>query len=86
MIAASSERNPTGQALIQHAAQRVLIRQAQHRRASGDCNFKLTDPASDLLPRDVVDRAQELPCGGQPAAGQGIRVPDKGIFWPTITS
>ena len=54
------ERDPPGQALVQHAAQRVLIGQAQHRRAP------------DLLRRHVVDRAQELARRGQPAAGHRV--------------
>src|ERR1700730_10929119 len=54
------ERHPPGQALIQHAPQRVLIRQPQHRRAP------------DLLRRHVVDRAQELPRRGQPATRHGV--------------
>ena len=50
------KRNPPGQALIQHAAQRILISQPQHRRPP------------DLLRRHVIDRAQELPRRRQPAA------------------
>ena len=48
------ERDPPGQALVQHAAQRVLVGQAQHRGAP------------DLFRRHVVDRAKELPRGRQP--------------------
>ena len=54
------ERNPPGQALVQHAAQRVLVGQAGHRRAP------------DLLRGDVVDRAEELARRGQPAARHGV--------------
>ena len=54
------ERDPPGQALVQDAAERVLVGLARHRRAP------------DLLRGDVVDRAQELPRGGQPTAGHRV--------------
>ena len=54
------ERHPSGQALVQDAAERVLVGLAQHRRAP------------DLLRGDIVDRAQELARRGQPAAGHRV--------------
>ncbi len=54
------ERNTAGEAFVQHAAQRVLVGLAVHRGAA------------DLLGSDVVDRAEELPSRGQPAAGHDV--------------
>ena len=54
------ERNPAGQALIQHTAQRVLIGQPGHRGTP------------DLLRRDIINSAQELARRGQPAAGHRV--------------
>ena len=43
------ERHPPGQALVEHAAERVLVGHAEHGKAA------------NLLGRDVVDRAEERP-------------------------
>src|SRR5579862_8659545 len=47
-------REAPGQALVEHAAERVLVGHAEHRHAA------------DLLRRDVVDGAEQRTGGGQP--------------------
>src|SRR5262249_18924595 len=54
------EGDPAGQALIQHAPQRV------------DVGAAIDGAALDLLRRDVVDGAHELAGGRQPAARGGV--------------
>ncbi len=54
------KRNGTGEALVQHAAERVDVGPAIHRLTL------------DLLRCDIVDRAHQLPRGGEPAARDGV--------------
>ena len=54
LVQALLERRPAGEALVEHAPERVLVGRAEHR------------VVLDLLRRDVVARAEHRPRDGQP--------------------
>ena len=64
-VGVARERNLAGQALIQHAAERIDVGTAVDRLSA------------DALGRDVVDAADQLPALGQPLlAGDVLREPE----------
>ena len=67
-VIVAAERQPPGEALVQHAPQRIDVGARAHRGAL------------DLLGRDVVDRAEEVPGAGQGSRQRGgpLREPEVG--------